>query len=340
MTHCSPLTSDLKIECPRQESYIRDIEITEEKIREKLHLLKAHKSSGPDDVHVNVLKNCPAMSISLAMLFNRSFNEGYLPQDWRDANICPIHKKGDRAQAMNFRPVSLTSQVVKLMERLVLDSITSHLVENNIISCEQHGFQRGSSCVTQLLECFDDWLTNLDENLGTDILYLDFTKAFDCISHTHLLYKLEHYGIKGKLLRWLSAFLRNRRQRVVSQQTFSNWEPIISGVPQGALLSPTMFLLYINDLPAEVESSAKLFADDTKIYRTISCEEDAAKLQRDLNRLAAWSDTWKMNFNAEKCAVVQVKKGTNFVYTLNGKKSRVYERAKGPRYTCVLKLDA
>ena len=155
------------------------------------------------------------------------------------------------------------------MERLVLDSITSHLVENNIISCEQHGFQRGSSCVTQLLECFDDWLTNLDENLGTDILYLDFTKAFDCISHTHLLYKLEHYGIKGKLLRWLSAFLRNRRQRVVSQQTFSNWEPIISGVPQGALLSPTLFLLYINDLPAEVESSVKLFADDTKIYRTI-----------------------------------------------------------------------
>ena len=168
MTQCSPLTSDLKIECPRQESYIRDIEIAEEKIREQLHLLKAHKSSGPDDVHVNVLKNCPAISIPLAMLFNRSFNEGDLPQDWRDANICPIHKKGDRAQAMNFRPVSLTSQVVKLMERLVLDSITSHLVENNIISCEQHGFQRGSSCVTRLLECFDDWLTNLDENLGTD----------------------------------------------------------------------------------------------------------------------------------------------------------------------------
>ena len=153
-------------------------------------MLKAHKSSGPDDVRVNVLKNCPAISIPLAMLFNRSFKEGYLPQDWRDANICPIHKNGNRAQAMNLRPVSLTNQVVKLMERLVLDSITSHLVENNITSCEQHGVQRGSSCVTQLLECFDDWLTNLDENLGTDIMYLDFTNAFDCISHTPSTYSL------------------------------------------------------------------------------------------------------------------------------------------------------
>ena len=120
-------------------------------------------------------------------------------------------------------------------------------------------------------------------------------------------------------MRWLTAFLRDRRQRVVCQQTFSNWEPIVSGVPQGALLSPILFLLYINDLPARLKSTVKLFADDTKIYRTISSEEDAAKLQHDLNMLAAWSDTWHMNFNADKCAVVQVKKGSNYVYTLNGK---------------------
>ena len=126
-----------------------------------------------------------------------------------------------------------------------------------------------------------------------------------------VLHKLGHYGIKGKLMRWLIAFLRDRRrQRVVCQQTFSNWEPIVSGVglPQGALFSPALFLLYINDLPARLKSTVKLFDDDTKTYRTIASEEDAAKLQHDLNMLAAWSDTWHMNFNADKCAVVQVKR--------------------------------
>ena len=121
-------------------------------------------------------------------------------------------------------------------------------------------------------------------------------------------------------MRWFTAFLRDRRQRVVCQQTFSNWEPIVSGVPQGELLSPTLFLLYINDLPARLKSTVKLFADDTKIYsRTISSEEDAAKWQHHLNMLVAWSDTWHVNFNADKCEVVQVKKGSNYVYTINGK---------------------
>ena len=146
-------------------------------------------------------------------------------------------------------------------------------------------------------------------------------------------------------MRWLTAFLRDRRQRVVCQQTFSNWEPIVSGVPQGALLSPTLFLLYLNDLPAWLKSTVKLFADDTKIYRTISSEEDAAKLQHDLNMLAAWSDTWHMNFNADTCAVVQVKKGSNYGYTLNGKELASVKRwpgktTKGPRPTSEVKPDA
>ena len=246
MTKCSPLQSDLPVQCPKPESSIHEVKITEVKIAEKLRSLKGHKSSGPDNIHVNVLKNCAAFSVPLAILFKRSFIQGYLPQDWRDANVCPIHKKGDRSQAKNYRPVSLTSQVAKLMEKLVLEDVTTHLTENNTISSEQHGFQVGSSCTTQLLECFDDWLTNLDMNLGTDIVYLDFTKALDCISHTHLLHKLGHYGIKGKHMRWLTAFLRDRRQRVVCQHTFSNWEPIVSGVPQGVLLSPILVLLYIN----------------------------------------------------------------------------------------------
>ena len=151
-------------------------------------------------------------------------DSGHLPQDWRDANICPIHKKGDRSRAKNYRPVSLTSQVAKVMEKLILDALKDHITQNNIISCEQHGFQAGCSCVTQLLECFHDWITNLDEKLGTDIIYLDFTKAFDRISHSHLIYKLKHYGIRGKILRWLTSFLQDRRQRVVSQQAYSDWK--------------------------------------------------------------------------------------------------------------------
>ena len=137
-----------------------------------------------------------------AILFKISFNQGYLPHDSRDANICPIHKKGDRSQAKNYRPFSLTSQVAKLMEKLVLKEIATHLTENNIISREQHGFQLGSSCATQLLECFDDWLTNLDMNLGTYIVYLDFTTKLIVgpIGHTHRLSKPIPYVIKGKLM--------------------------------------------------------------------------------------------------------------------------------------------
>jgi len=318
MTTCEPLKGNLPINTPKPNEVFHDIDISEAKIRKKLETLKLHKSSGPDNVHVNVLRRCPAISKPLAILFRRSMENGYLPQDWRDANITPIHKKGSRAHAKNFRPVSLTSQVAKLMEKLILDSLKEFIEANKIISCEQHGFQSGCSCVTQLLECFNDWITNVDEKIGTDIIYLDFAKAFDRISHSHLLFKLEHYGIGGKMLSWIKSFLTDRRQRVVSQQAFSGWKNIISGVPQGALLSPILFLLFVNDLPEAVESKVKMFADDTKLYREIVGTEDSAKLQQDLNHLAAWSKTWSMSFNASKCAVLKVRNKSNYVYTMNG----------------------
>ena len=175
----------------------------------KMAKLKKDKGTGPDGIHVNILKEGTALSLPLSILFNDSIRQSQLPQDWKDGHICPIHKKGSRRVCKNYRPVSLTSQVVKLLERLQLDAILAHMKKNDIVSCDQHGFQSGCSCVTQLLECLWDWTENWDQKLPTDVVYLDFSKAFDTVPHERLIHKLSWYGIKGQMLQWV----KGRRQR-------------------------------------------------------------------------------------------------------------------------------
>ena len=166
---------------------LTDIQISPNSVRKKLSLLKPNKASGPDTINVNVLRKCPNLDVPLSILFNKSLQTGYVPQDWKDANVTPLHKKGPKTHCKNYRPVSLTSQIAKLLERLVFDEISKTLSVNNFISCNQHGFQERCSCITQLLDSLHDWTLNYDSSKATDIIYLDFAKAFDKVSHRRLL---------------------------------------------------------------------------------------------------------------------------------------------------------
>ena len=241
-----------------------------------------------------------------------------VPQDWRDANITPLFKKGSRLSPNNYRPVSLTSQVVKIFEKIIYDQLMDFIVSHQIISCEQHGFQKQCSCLTQLLECLHDWTRAYDEKTGVDAIYLDFSKAFDSVPHKRLLYKLQHLGIRGHVLSWIESFLSHRRQRVVLRNGVSSWKSVTSGVPQGSILGPVLFLLFVNDIPDSVATTAKMFADDTKLYHEISNIADCDTLQRDLNSLAAWSKIWLLDFNAEKCVVLRIRSALRYHYSLNG----------------------
>ena len=230
-------------------------------------------SQRPDGVSVNTLRSCPNFSCPLSIIFNISMKTSSLPQEWRDANINPLHKKGSRSSKKNYRPVSLTSQVVKLMERVIQDHLQSLLSKNRTIHCDQHGFQERCSCITQLLECLNDWTDNFDNEIQTDAIYLDFAKAFDTVPHKSLILKLQQAGIRGLVLDWIRSFLANRRQRVILRNGVSSWRTVTSGVPQGFILGPVLFLIYVNDLPDLVNSTAKMFADDTKVYRQIQNRE-------------------------------------------------------------------
>ena len=210
---------------PKDIKYIlEDIEVTPDMVRKKLIHLKANKANGPDNISTNVLRKCPDLDQPLTIIYNQSIQRGSMPQDWRDANITPLFKKGFRTLASNYRPISLTSQVVKILERILSDHIWDLLHKNDFVSCDQHGFRAGCSCVTQLLECLHDWTGNFDKKISTDIVYLDFSKAFDSVPHKRLIYKLKLAGIRGKVLRWVECFLSNRRQRVILRNGCSHWE--------------------------------------------------------------------------------------------------------------------
>ena len=318
LTQEQPLDHTPDLPVVNFDSALCDLDISPDLVRKKLAKLTLFKSSGPDGIHVNVLRDCLDFDVPLSYIFNLSIRSGHVPQDWRDANVTPLFKKGSRSIATNYRPVSLTSQIVKLFERLIQDAIITHITRNRIISCHQHGFQRMCSCITQLIECLNDWTDSFDNKLGTDAIYLDFAKAFDTVPHNRLKLKLRNAGIRGNVLRWIVSFLNNRRQQVVLPGGSSSWMNVTSGVPQGSILGPILFLLYVNDLPDCVNSTAKLFADDTKLYREIIDPDDCQEIQEDLNTLSAWSKIWLLRFNETKCIVLRIRKCFEFIYYLNG----------------------
>ena len=279
-----------------------NINITENGITKLLHKLNPQKANGPDKIPIKILKEYAThIAKFLHIIFTKSYDTGELPQDWLTANISPIFKKGNRNTPGNYRPVSLTAVTCKIMEHILHTNIIQHCNNHNIITDRQHGFRTKHSCESQLILTTEDLLHSLDQKNQVDIVILDFSKAFDTIAHNRLQAKLQMYGIKGKTLNWISKWLKFRTQRVVIDGENSKDVPVISGVPQGTVLGPLMFLLYINDINQGLSSQIRLFADDCVLYREIRSQADAEILQNDLNKLVSWSHKWQMKFNIAKC---------------------------------------
>ncbi|CAH1247588.1 Hypp7951 [Branchiostoma lanceolatum] len=286
---------------------IPSLNISVEGVAKQLSSLNPSKSTGPDGIPPRLLKTvAEQIAPILQTIFSQSISTGDVPEDWRTANIAPIFKKGDRTMPSNYRPVSLTSVCGKVLEHIVHSHMMKHLDTYGILSPAQHGFRKGLSCESQLVLTLQDLAKNLDHNKQVDAAVLDFSKAFDTVPHERLLSKLKHYGISDLLQSWLRAFLTERTQRVVFDGGTSKAVRVTSGVPQGTVLGPLLFLLYINDLPNSVDSHVRLFADDCLIYRTISKPSDAQALQSDLDALSEWQNRWLMSFNPSKCHILHI----------------------------------
>ena len=299
--------SDVPDKGPSPHPSISNITVSEAGVHKLLKELKPNKAAGPDQLPPRVLKMiADPLAPMLTFLFQQTLDQGILPSDWVYANVCGIYKKGDKSKPENYRPVSLTCIVCKIAEHIVLSHVGKHLAANNIVIENQHGFRENLSCVTQLIQCISDWSLTLDHSGQTDVLMLDFSKAFDTVPHRRLLSKLKFYGINGKTAGWIKAFLSNRKQSVVVNGLSSADCDVISGVPQGSVLGPTLFLLYINDIGDNLNSTLRLFADDSILYREIKNQSDKVALQEDLDKISEWSDKWQMLFNVNKCYHIQI----------------------------------
>ena len=299
---------------------IDDFTFTKEDMEEKLNKLSGDKCPGPDQFHPRVLRECSKeLSLPLYLIFRKTLDSGSLPADWKTARVTPIFKKGSKTKPGNYRPVSLTCIPCKIMEAVIKDKIQEHVDNHCALSEKQHGFSKGKSCLTNLLETFEEITDNLDRGNGVDIVFLDYQKAFDSVPHRRLLSKLSSYGVGGKILKWIQEFLCGRTQYVAVRKDRSAEAEVTSGVPQGSVLGPLLFIIYINDLPGNVESNAQMFADDTKVFTHINSQDDVKRLQTDMDKLLEWSKTWLLKFNATKCKVMHMgnsNPGGN--YTMDG----------------------
>ena len=322
---------------------IDELMITSRGVQTLLENLNPNKSMGPDGLHPRVMKHLAAViAPSLTAIYNKSLQTGEVPQDWRKANIAPIFKKGERYTAANYRPISLTCVASKIMEHIVTRHIVNHLECNGILYDHQHGFRARRSTETQLLAFVQELYDNLRDGKQTDVVLLDFAKAFDKVPHKKLIQKLRRYGITKSTSKWIENFLTDRQQRVVCEGATSSWEHVTSGVPQGSVIGPVLFLAYINDLPEGLQSKVRLFADDTVVYMTVSSPADAALLQKDLQRLEEWEDKWQLSFNSDKCNVLRVTRSTKQIdteYTLHGQILKQLDSAKYLGVTIEQKLS-
>ena len=293
-------------------STLEDIAITVEDVYERLTNLNIGKSPGPDTIHPRMLKELAnELCKPLEIIFSKSLSEGKLPDDWKKADITAIHKKGDKHAPENYRPISLTPICSKILEKIIRDKMEVYLISNNLLSGKQFGFMKGKSTILQLLKVLDDWTEAVDARLPVDVIYTDFQKAFDSVPHSGLLQKLTSVGIKGKLHAWIQSFLSNRKQRVKIKGCTSEWMEVLSGVPQGSVLGPLLFIIYINDIVDTLGCHCYLYADDMKLYKIIQSNDDCISLQSDMDRVVEWSSDWKIKLNIAKCKVIRLNGNEN-----------------------------
>ena len=267
---------------------LSDVKITTKKVMEKIKKLKRGAAAGPDKIGPQLLQELiEVISSPLATVMRKTLEEGVVPEDWRTANVSPIYKKGAKHSPGNYRPVSLMSVCCKMMESILKDDIVEHLARHKIINASQHDFMGGKSCTSNLLHFLEKVTAAVDSGVPVDVVYLDFAKVFDKVPVEWLLKKVRAHGIRGKLYKWIRAWLKDRWQRVVLSGVASGWIEVLSGVPQGSVLGPLLFLIFINDLDLDVARAAIVvkFADDTKVAQPISTEEDRNSLQAALDGL-------------------------------------------------------
>ena len=297
---------------------LTNIMTTTEEVKSIIRSLDKTKSAGPDNIHNRLLiAGVDQISGPLSLFFNRCLAAGVFPDNWKIAYVTPIHKKGDASLLNNYRPISLISCVGKLFERCVHKHVYTFLVEHQLISPHQSGFTSGDSAVNQLLLIYDNLISAYDARTTTQSIFFDISKAFDRVWHKGLIQKLEAIGIRGTLLMWFTDYLTNRRQSVALRGELSSSLPIKAGVPQGSVLGPLLFLIYINDITVGLESTIKLFADDTSISKSEKNPDTrATTLNADLEKIASWAKKWKINFNATKTELLTIKRDTQALHPL------------------------
>ncbi|KAK3090482.1 hypothetical protein FSP39_012209 [Pinctada imbricata] len=290
----------------RTDADIHDVHITVGEVIDQIKVLDPKKACGPDSFsHILLRNTCFSIAFPLTEIFNRSIQTGTYPSQWKHAHVLPIFKKGDKSVPNNYRPISLLSCIGKLFERVMFRHIYNHLHENDLLYDLQAGFRPGHSTVSQLIEIYHQICLAIDNRDFSCFTFCDISKAFDRVWIKGLIHKLDKYGIKGQLLSWLSDYLTDRTQQVKLKNSVSSQGIINSGVPQGSVLGPLLFLIYINDLPDGLKGLTRLFADDTSNAHTSS---DITQIQNDnnedLKQIIKWAKSWLVDFNPHKTKIM------------------------------------
>ncbi|CAM5074360.1 unnamed protein product [Natator depressus] len=307
-----------------------EVDITISEVDAKLEQFNGTKLGGPDNLHPRILKELAhEIASPLARIFNEAVNSGVVLYDWRFANIVPIFKKGKKGDPGNYRSVSLTSIVCKVLEKILKEKVVKDIEVNCKWDKIQHGFTKSRSCQTSLISFFEKVTDFLDKGNAVDLIYLDFSKAFDTVPHGELLVKLEKMGINMKIERWIRNWLKGRLQWVILKGELSDWREVTSGVPQGSVLGRILFNLFITDLGTKSGSVLIKFVDDTNLGGIVNLEKDWDIIQEDLDDLVNWSNSNRMKFNSEKCKVMHLGiNNKNFSYKLGTHQLEVMEEEK------------
>ncbi|KAK4328363.1 hypothetical protein Pmani_001236 [Petrolisthes manimaculis] len=289
-----------------EQQELRELPFTEADVLTAIRTIRTTAAPGPDEFPAIVLKNCDSeLAKPLKMLYSSSFQTGIIPDLLKQGKITAIYKKGLRAEPSNYRPVALTSHIIKIMEKIIVKNMTSYMERNHLMNPGQHGFRAGHSCLSQLIEHQENIVESLEKGNNVDVVYLDFEKAFDKVDHGVLLHKLQNLGIMGTLGKWIYSFLTNRTQFVAVKGAISQATEVMSGVPQGSVLGPLLFLIHIADINSSiVHSTVRSFADDTRIQCEITNVNSTVNLQDDLNVIYTWAEENNMSFNDTKFELI------------------------------------
>ena len=285
----------------RTNNSISSITFNRNDIATIIRSLDPNKAHGYDMISIRMLKICDkSICKLLELIFQSCIKHGKFPNEWKMTNVVPVHKKSNKQILENYRPVSLLPICGKVFERLIYNSLFEYFIQNDLISPYQSGFKPGESCTNQLISIAHEIYQSFDDGFEVRGVFLDISKAFDKVWHDGLIYKLKQNGVAGDLLDTLTNFLKKRKQRVVLNGQYSTLTNVEAGVPQGSILGPLLFLVYINDLPENLVSNPKLFADDTSLFSVIRNKHlSAQNLNEDLNKINHWAFQWKMSFNPD-----------------------------------------